>query len=121
MNPEERARLLDPEFRKEFSRRRFEEVLLQYRRASYAAGVRIVCKSYPCDFARSIAGAYRLDSVPVFPPEECNQVDGACTCSWEIIFVDDEEPDEWKVARSVHPLARELLDRSRQRAFPPKA
>lgn len=83
---------------------------MQYRRASYAAGVRIVCKSYPCDFARSLAGAYRLDSVPVFPPEECNQVDGACTCSWEIIFVDDEEPDEWKVARSVHPLAGGRLE-----------
>jgi hypothetical protein len=102
---------MTPEERRAWVAQRFREDLLSYRAAHYAAGVQIIAGAHPCPYAAVVAGAYRIDAAPVFPPADCTCELGSCCCWWEIIFNDDTEPVAWKTAAHVHPDAGPRIDR----------
>lgn len=102
---------MTPDGRRAWVAQRFREDLLSYRAAPYAAGVQIITGAYPCPYAAVVAGAYRLDAAPVFPPAECTCELGSCCCRWEIIFNDDPEPAAWNTAAHVHPDAGPRIER----------
>lgn len=103
---------MTPAGRRDWMARRFREDLLAYRAAPYAAGVQFIQGAHPCPHAAELAGAYRLDAAPVFPPAACTCTLGACCCRWELIFNDDPAPAAWKTAVHVHPDAGPRIERA---------
>lgn len=96
---------MTPESRNAFSAYRFREDLLDWRGAPFVVGLRVLTGVAPCERAKTLAGAYRLDSAPAFPPPECACSLGSCCCTWEPIFLDDPEPAFWKTPLVLHESA----------------
>lgn len=87
----------DPVARVEWAKKRWFEDLAQYAEFSHCTGVQIIVNKRAEPFCRCadfIAGAYRLNNVPEFPPPMCEGENG-CTCWWNPVFAHEPQPDKW--------------------------
>lgn len=65
--------------------------LAHYRTAPFIAGIRIIAREdVECGRSAAVAGCYRLEDAPAWPPTGCD-CEWGCLCWWEPIF--DDEAD----------------------------
>lgn len=83
----------------------YERDLLDWRATPFVIGLKITAREdVACSKSRAMAGCYKIEDAPAWPPDGCESECG-CLCWWQCIF-DDEQPEGgWRVPVRRHPKA----------------